>query len=166
MKKIVLLGIITAYIVGLSSLAQFEVPGNATIYTEEQTQVINADDLSNPIREGAYKVINAEDNIPKNKVGGLVSADIEIETHDTAKLQTLSIIRNIINYALGLVSLVALIYLIYHGVLVLTAAGDETQYKRGIKGIQFAAIAIAGIGLSRLIVSFVFYIIQGAINGF
>jgi len=51
MKKIVLLGIITAYIVGLSSLAQFEVPGNATIYKEEQTQVINADDLSNPIRE-------------------------------------------------------------------------------------------------------------------
>jgi len=116
---------------GTSVSAQFEVPGSATIYTEEQQQVINADELSNPIREGAYKVINAEDPTDTSlKVEGLVSTDTEIQTHETAKLQTLGIIKNIVNYALGLVSLVALIYLIYHGVLVLTAAGDETQYKK------------------------------------
>lgn len=162
MKKILLLWIITTYIVGLYSLAQFEVPGSATIYTEEQTQVISADELSNPIREGAFFVVNSWDS----GIGGIISSDNEIQTHETAKLQTLNIIRNIVNYALGLVSLVALIYLIYHGVLVLTAAGDETQYKKGLKWVQFAAIAMAWIGLSRLIVSFIFYIIDWAIAWF
>jgi hypothetical protein len=69
MKKTVFLGMIITYIVGLSSLAQFEVPGDPTIYTEEQTQVLNADDISNPIRDGAFKVINAEDSDPLNAVG-------------------------------------------------------------------------------------------------
>jgi hypothetical protein len=127
-KKIASISMIAIF-VGLS-FAQFEVPGNATIYTQEQIQAISADGISNPIREGAYKVINAEDSDPLHQVEGLVSSDTKIETHDTAKLETLTIIRNIVNYALGLVSLVALIYLIYHGVLVLTAAGDETQYKK------------------------------------
>lgn len=165
-KKTLLIWIITTYIVGLITLAQFEVPGNPTIYTQDQTQVVTAEGISNPIREWAFKVINAEDTNPLNKVGWLVSADTKIETHTTAKLETLAIIRNIVNYALGLVSLVALIYLIYHGVLVLTAAGDEAQYKKWLKGIQFATIAMGGIGLSRLIVSFIFYVIDGMISWF
>jgi len=44
-----------------------------------------------------------------------------------------------------MVALVALIYLIYHGFLIVTASGDDTQYKQGLKGIKFAAIAIVGI---------------------
>ncbi|MEI7557973.1 MAG: hypothetical protein WCJ45_03990 [bacterium] len=44
----------------------------------------------------------------------------------------MDVIKNIVNYALGMVALVALIYLIYHGFLILTAAGDDTQYKKGI----------------------------------
>lgn len=47
----------------------------------------------------------------------------------------------------------ALVYLIYHGFIMLTASGDDTQYKKGLKGIKFAAIAIVGIGASRLIIS-------------
>ena len=50
-------------------------------------------------------------------------------------------------------------YLIYHGFLMVTATGDDTQYKKGIKGIKFAAIAIAGIGASWLIVSAIFRLI-------
>lgn len=130
-KKTTLLGIISIYMISLYTLAQFEVPGNPTIYTQEQEQAITAEGISNPIREGAYKVVNAEDNV--NQVEGVLDSDTKIETHDTAKLETLNIVRNVVNYALGLVSLVALIYLIYHGVLVLTAAGDETQYKKGLK---------------------------------
>ena len=58
-----------------------------------------------------------------------------------------------------MVGLVALVYLIYHGFLILTAAGDETQYKKGLKGIKFAAIAMVGIGASWLIVSAIFWLI-------
>ncbi|MBU0626216.1 hypothetical protein KKH82_02025 [Patescibacteria group bacterium] len=119
-KKITLLAIMTAFL-GIS-FANFEVPGNSTIYTEDANQVLEANEISNPIRDGAFKVINAEDSShPEEAVGGLVSVGTQIENHETAKLQTLDIVRNIINYALGLVSLVALIYLIYHGIMVLTA---------------------------------------------
>jgi len=72
----------------------------------------------------------------------------------------MDVIKKIINYALWMLSLVALIYLIYHGFLILTAAGEEEQYKKGLKGIKYAAIAIVGIGASRLIVSFIFWLIN------
>jgi len=58
-----------------------------------------------------------------------------------------------------MLGLVALVYLIYHGFLILTASGDENQYKKGIAGIKFAAIALAGIGASWLIVSAIFWLI-------
>jgi len=61
-KKIVALGLISTYIVGLITLAQFEVPGNPTIYTQEQTQVIVADEVSNPIRDGAFLIVNSGDS--------------------------------------------------------------------------------------------------------
>jgi len=32
-----------------------------------------------------------------------------------------------------MVALIALVYLIYHGFMIVTAAGDETQYKNGLK---------------------------------
>jgi hypothetical protein len=58
-----------------------------------------------------------------------------------------------------MLGLVALIYLIYHGFLIVTAAGDDTQYKKGLKGIKFAAIAMVGVGASWLIVSGIFRLI-------
>lgn len=50
--------------------------------------------------------------------------------------------------------------MIYHGVLIITAAGDDAQYKKGMKGIKFAAIAIIGIGLSWIFVSSIFRLIN------
>ena len=58
-----------------------------------------------------------------------------------------------------MIALVALVYLIYHGFLIMTAAGDDTQYKKGLAGIKYAAIAIAGIGASWLVVSGIFWLI-------
>ncbi|MEI8090829.1 MAG: hypothetical protein WCG98_00790 [bacterium] len=63
--------------------------------------------------------------------------------------------KNVLNYVLSFLALVALIYLIFNGYLILTAAGDETQYKKGIKSLQYAVMAIAGIGASRLLVSLI-----------
>ena len=42
-----------------------------------------------------------------------------------------------------------------------TAAGDETKYKEGFKVLKQAAIGLAVIGLSWLIVSFIFLLIGG-----
>ena len=83
----------------------------------------------------------------------------KISNHQNAQTKTLDVVKNIINYALLMIGFVALVYLIYHGFLILTAAGDDTQYKKGLSGIKFAAIAIAGVGASWLIVSAIFRLI-------
>lgn len=160
-----------AFIVILASFLstcfwQLQIPWDTTIYNDNLTNAINANGINNPIRDGAYKIVNAEDTTIKDgKISWLVSSDTKISSHQTAEVQTMNIVKNIINYALWLLSFVALIYLIYHGMLVLTAAGDETQYKKWLKWINLAAIAIWGIGLSWIIISFIFYIINGAITG-
>jgi len=148
-----------SFMLSANTFSQFEIPWSPTIYNQDPYQALNPEWINNPIRNWAYKVINAGDK-PENKVVGITSVDTEIQTHQTAENQVMQIIKNIINYALGLLSLVALVYLIYHGVLMLTAAGDDTQYKNWLKWIKYAAIALAGIGLSRIFVSFIFYILQ------
>jgi hypothetical protein len=70
-----------------------------------------------------------------------------------------------INYALASLSLVALIYLMYHGFIILTAAGDDSKYKEGMKGIKYALIAIGGIGLSWIFISTIFRVVNSFANG-
>lgn len=143
-----------------SCLAQtFEIPGKPTIYNDTQTQYLDASNINDPIRDWAYTAImNPGDSSDpnKNKIIGIQWIDNQITNHKTAETWTLKYIHNILNFALAWLSLVALIYLIYHGVIVLTAAGDDSRYKEGIKGIKYAAIAILGIGLSWIIVSAIF----------
>jgi hypothetical protein len=43
--------------------------------------------------------------------------------------------------------------------LIVTAAGDDTQYKKGLSGVKFASIATAGIAVSRLVVSGIFWLL-------
>jgi hypothetical protein len=53
-----------------------------------------------------------------------------ITTFLQAQNDTIAFIQNLINWALGLVGLVALIYLLYNGFLMVTAAGDDGQFKK------------------------------------
>lgn len=146
-----------------TSHAQLEIPGEPTIYNDSQDQYLQAKDLDNPIRAGAYAAI-------KNPESGtwilwVQWADKEISSHADAKTQTLRIINNMINYALGLLSFIALVYLIYHGFIILTAAGDDAKYKEGMKWIRYAVIAIGGIGLSWILVSTIFLIVMNMVGG-
>jgi hypothetical protein len=156
-KKIALM-VLWISILGYS-FAELQIPGNPTIYNEDQGQYIEASDISNPIRDWAYWAINNE-NITNGKVEWLSTDYTQIEDYPTAQGKTLAIINNFINYALGLVSLVALIYLIYHGILMVTAWWDDAQYKKWLKWIKFAAIAIVGIWLSWILVSSVFWLLN------
>lgn len=159
MKFFKILGYIALLIIWFSwfSNAQLEIPWGATIYNTNQDQYVNANDIWNPIRDGAYTAIKSPDQ--NEEIGGIQWGGEKIEDHNTAKDKTFAIIKNFINYALGLLSLIALIYMIYHGVIILTAAGDDTKYKQGLKWIKFAAIALIWIGFSRIIVSSIFWVI-------
>jgi hypothetical protein len=64
-------------------------------------------------------------------------------------------VTNIINYFLGILGLVAVGFLIYAGVLMVTAGGNDDAISKAKKIITYAVIGIVIIILSWTIVSFV-----------
>lgn len=61
----------------------------------------------------------------------------------------------IINYILGFLGLIAVIFLIYAGILMVTAGGNDDQIGKARKIITYAVIGIVIILLSFTIVTFV-----------
>lgn len=121
----------------------------------------NNNPITDPLRQWAYKIIDADstNTISNQELWWIVNPGL-IQDHWTAMNSTMAIIKNIINYALWLVSVIALVYLIYHWFLMVTAAWDDTQYKKWMKWLKFAAIALVWIWLSWLVISFIFWIIN------
>lgn len=118
--------------------------------TQDDQEVVVTNDIIDPLRNGA--------NNPGSRVSGLYY-QWNITTFFQAQNQTLRFIQNIVNWALMFMWVVALVYLIYHGFLMVTAAWDETQFKKWAKALRTAIIAIVWVALSALIVNFVFYIV-------
>lgn len=159
MKKALIIALGMIWISGAYAL---QIPETENyILNDNAQQVLDTQGINDPIRDGAYKIINSDPSTPgwSWSLMGIVWVNSQITDHQTAKNNTLQIVKNIVNYALGMLSLVALVYLIFHGFMVVTAGGDDTQYKNGLKSIKNALIAIAGIGASWLIVSFIFRLI-------
>lgn len=158
MKKFIIGGIIMYVSLLVIWYAQMIVPDSENyILNENDQQILNTQNINDPLRDGAYNIIS-----PVSWTGtlsGLVGVGDKISSHQNAQSKTMDVIKNMINYALWMLALIALVYLLYHGFLILTAAGDETQYKKGLSGIKYAAIAIAGIGASWLVVSTIFWLI-------
>lgn len=133
-----------------------------TIYTNNVWDAVNTELWSgkiwDPIREWAYNIIHSSDN--NHIVEWIVKENDPIETHWEALWDTLQIIRNVVNRALWMLSLVALIYIIIQWFIILTAAGDDNKQKKWIAWIKRAWLAIIWIGVSRFIVTFIFRIIR------
>ena len=163
MKKFIVASMLMVMSILSVSFGQMVVPDSENyILNESDQQVLNTDGIDDPLRDGAYNMIK-----PDGGTGAIWvlwsdsdSAWGKITTYQNAQTRTMGIVQKAINYVLWLVSLVALIYLIYHGFLILTAAGDDTQYKKWLWGMKYAAIAIWWIGLSWLIVSAIFWVID------
>ena len=153
MKKLLL---ITALSFLFASTRALEIPETENyILNENSQQVLDTQGINDPIRDGAFQAINPW----SGELVGIVWVDSKITDHSTAQSQTLQLVQRIINYVLGFLALIALIYLIYNGFLILTAGGDDAQYKKGMGSLKYAAIAIAGVGASWLIVSLIFRLI-------
>jgi len=72
----------------------------------------------------------------------------------------LDTIKNAINWILGILATVALVICLYGGFLMVTAAGDEKKYEKGLGVLKYAAIGLAIIGLSWMIVSVIFWFVK------
>ena len=82
------------------------------------------------------------------------------------KLQNDSLIktvRNAINRVLGMLSLIALALCLRWGFKMMTSGGDEKKYWEGLNILKWAAIGLAVIAVSWLIVSFIFFVINKSI---
>lgn len=113
-------------------------------------KVLNTNDLTNPIRQGTTSLWSGVENIIFEQ---------PIGTSQEATNQTLAFARNLINYALAMVSLVALVYMLYHGFLVFSAAGDNNQYKKGLTWVKYALYALLWMWISRFIISMIYRVL-------
>lgn len=68
----------------------------------------------------------------------------------------IDVVRNFINWMLGILSLIALVILLWWGFQMVTAAGDDGKYKKGFKILTQAAIGLVFIGVSWLVISVIF----------
>lgn len=73
-------------------------------------------------------------------------------------------IRKAINWVLGLLSFICLCLVLYAGFLMLTSGWDSKKYESWFTIIKNASIWLAIIAVSWLIVSLIFYVINGAVE--
>ena len=69
-------------------------------------------------------------------------------------------IQRAINWVLGILSFVALCLCLWGGFQMMTSGGDQKKYEAGINLLKWAAIGLAVIAISWLVVSLIFYLIN------
>ena len=85
----------------------------------------------------------------------------ERSEYSTPLWYTLKLIQFFINWILGILSFVALMYMLYCWFLVFSSWSDDKNMQKGKKWISTAAIALAWIWLSWLIISAMIWFING-----
>ena len=78
---------------------------------------------------------------------------------DASSSNLLDTITNAVNWILGMLALIALIICLWGGFQMVTAAGDDGKYKKGMGILKQAAIGLVIIGVSWLFVSLIFWMI-------
>lgn len=136
-----------------TSVAQLDHPFGSpdTILTNEANYVVWQDPQQDwePLRNGAAAIAE-----------GLWWTDEwiyfdDIDSTQTAWDRTSSLISTVVNYALAIVWLVVLVYLLYHGFLALTAWSNSEQMNKWMQWIKYAFFALAGIGIAWFVISII-----------
>lgn len=86
---------------------------------------------------------------------GVVGTDDAESTDDSL----IDILKNAINWILGMLGLLALCLVLYAGFLMVTAGSDEAKVKKGVTIMKNAGIGLVVIALAWMIVSLVFWLI-------
>ena len=127
---------------------------------QEQNILDPMKDQKDTWRKGAQDAIRSSDGNDKHRIDNLINSDAEITTQDDAQNRLLQVIWRLVNYALGLVSLISFVLLLVAGFTMVTNAGDDKAQEEGKKTLLKIARAIAGIAVSWLIISFIFWLIE------
>ena len=74
--------------------------------------------------------------------------------------QLLTTVQNTIKWILWFLATIAVAICLYGGFLMMTSAGDEKKYEKGLTVLKYAAIGLAIIALSWIIVSAIFWFVN------
>lgn len=127
---------------------------------QEQNILDPMKDQKDTWRKGVQDAIRSSDGNDKHRIDNLINSDAEITTQDDAQNRLLQVIWRLVNYALGLVSLISFVLLLVAGFTMVTNAGDDKAQEEGKKTLLKIARAIGGIAVSWLIISFIFWLIE------
>lgn len=75
------------------------------------------------------------------------------DNYPTSLWYVIALIQIIVNWTLAMLSVVALVYMLYCGFLIFTAWSNDKNASKGKKWLSTGAIAIAWIAISWLIIS-------------
>jgi len=95
-----------------------------------------------------------------NAGGNYISSTDKDDQQQLTWSAFLDTIKNAVNWILGILATIALIICLYGGFLMVTAAGDEKKYQKWLSVLKYAAIGLAIIGLSWMIVSVIFWFVR------
>ena len=99
-------------------------------------------------------------NIFSNRLEWIIHIP-QSDEYSTSLWYVIALIQIAINRLLWMLAFVALVYMLYNWFLVLTSGSDSKTADKWKKWISTAAIALAWIGLSWLIISAILWLING-----
>lgn len=111
-----------------------------------------------PQTPGGYDTINGfGSTVGVQDVKGVVGT--KDAGNNAANDGLLRTINRAINWILGMLAVIALAICLRGGFQMVTAAGDDGKYKKGLTILKQAAIGLIIVGISWIIVSFIFWVI-------
>lgn len=147
------------FLLGIGACFSFETtpdPREIPILNNSSDTIIQKD--LGTFREGSYDAIHSTDS--KYQINNLIGTESKIESQADATKSTLSLVQRVVNFALGFVSVIALVLLLIAGFKMTTAAGDDKSFGSGKEKLITIAKAIAGIALSWMVISFIFWLLD------
>lgn len=106
----------------------------------------------------------------EEELAALFDEESKVSTHnyltdqDSAWATWILAVKRAVNLVLALLSTIAVIICLYAGFLMVTSAGDDKKYQKGMTVLKYAAIGLAIIALAWIIVSLVFWFVNTAAN--
>lgn len=91
----------------------------------------------------------------------LVTLPVFGERHAPANVQTdlIQVMMNITNYILGVVSMIAVLMIVYSGLMYLTSGGNDDAVENAKRTLSNAIIGLIIVGLAYAIVTVVVFVI-------
>jgi len=108
-----------------------------------------------PVAVHAQGWVQTEFGVGQQAGGVAVGGGTEQDQQDNI----LAVFKNVINYALGFLGLIALVMLLWAGFWLVTARDNAEKYKTALSTFKNAALGIALIAVSWFLVTFIFFVL-------